>query len=198
MIPFSQPTVFRSIRIVALPAILLAMSLSSCGSKEVQEQDVESTEKEMIIQERNAKKAVLRLGDYEHVDSISQNGHCYEYKITREADDSLGIVVDAEGFRSLDNYITLDIKRDGAPMFSKRFTRRAFKIGISDQEFSQYVLMNMVFDRITTSGLQFIVSVGAGSSDDMFVQYALTVGADGSTNIEPHEMFDEDEITRIN
>mgnify|MGYP004450007367 CR=1 FL=1 len=111
--------------------------------------------------------------------------------------DSVAVILDEDGYRTVDNTISLTINRDGAPMFSRTYARRAFKIGISDADFSQYVLMNMVFDRMTTSGPRFIATLGVGSADDVFVQFALTVGSDGTTNIEQTEMFEEEEIDRF-
>lgn len=187
----------RTAKMWMLPAVLMVALMSSCGEKKNEEKTIEQQEKERVVQERDAKKDIIRMGDYEFVDSLKENGHRYEYKIERVADDSLGVVTDEEGYRTADNAITLTIKRDGAQMFSKRYTRRAFKIGISDEDFKQYVLMNMVYDRMTTSGMQFLVSLGVGSADDMFVQFSLTVGADGSTNIVSREVFDDEEIDRV-
>ena len=57
--------------------------------------------------------------------------------------------------------------------------------------------MNLVFDRITPQGPKFVVSVGEAETDELFVQFALTVGLDGSVEIMRHEMFEEDDIHRM-
>lgn len=131
------------------------------------------------------------MPDFKENKTEKANGHTYAYSIIRTACDSLGIVTDTDGFRTVDNTIQLYITCDGALMFNKTFTRRAFKIGISDDVFRHYVLSNMAFNRMTTSGMQFDVTLSEGSADDMYIPFTLTVGPDGSTNIVQREAFEE-------
>lgn len=187
---------------VSLPAMLLAMNISSCSSCSSDKdagnpEDSVKTEREQFIQASQEKSVVQKMGSYDVTESTSQGGHSYQYRIAREASDSLGIVVDSEGYRWADNAITLSVSCDGAPIFSRRFTRQAFKIGISDAMFSHYVLENIVFDKITPSGPRFVVSVGEAETDDMCVLFDMTIGMDGSVNITRREVFDEEEITRV-
>ena len=150
-----------------------------------------------IAQSIKQKQEIFRMGGYEYVDSILENGHRYEYRISRQPADSSALVVEEEGFKSVDNVITLDVKRDGAPFFSRRLTRTAFQIDVDRNYFQQCILLNLVYDKPTETGLRFIASIGKGSDDDDYVQYAFILGYDGSTNIVHHEFFDEDEIDRM-
>lgn len=182
------------------PSIFLLMTFASCNSCGKQEEEVldyDEMQKEIIMQKHDEKSAINRMGSFDDADSISVDGHRYYYYISRMPDDSLGIVTDSEGYKTVDNAIVLKVKCDGMQIFSRRFTRQDFKAGISNDEFKHYVLMNMVFDRITPSGLRFMVSVGEAETDELFVQFALTIGLNGSINIARHEMFEEAEIHRV-
>ena len=183
--------------IPAAAVMLTFSSCSSCSKQEVEETDYETMRKEMIQQQRDEQHTVNRMGSFEFTDSLTEGGHRYQYTIQRMPDDSLGIVTDSEGFRTVDNAIVLKVKRDGAQIFSRRFTRQAFRSGIDQEEFRHYVLMNLVFDRITPQGPRFVASVGEAETDELFVQFALTVGLDGSVHIARHEMFEEDAIHRM-
>lgn len=174
-----------------------ALAFSACGGKKEETRTQAQIERENVRRDQDERNEIIRFAHTNHTDSVSYNGHRYSYTIERQASDSLGIVTDAEGFRTVNNSITLSVRRDGARIFSHTYTRGAFKIGISDEDFSHYVLMNMVFDRMTPSGPRFAVTVGVGSADDNYVQFALTVAPDGSTNVTRLEVFEEDEIDRF-
>ena len=176
---------------------LASVVFASCGKKQEPEQTVEEIERAIVQQARDEREEIIRMSDFKENGSCQKNGHSYAYTIARTACDSLGIVLDSDGYRTVDNAIQLYITCDGALMFNKTFTRRAFKIGISDESFQHYVLSNMVFSRMTTSGLQFDVTLCEGSDEDYYMQFALTVAPDGSTNIAPLDVFEDDEIDRF-
>lgn len=174
------------------------MLVWACGAKEeIDTRTVEEKEKEIVEKEIVAKKEVVRLREYTQTDSVKGNGHKYVYTIRRQVDRSLGLVTDDEGYRTADNAITLTMKCDGVQVLSRRYTKGNFKMGVEDGDYEQFVLMNMAYDKMTVNGPRFIVCVGVGSSDDMFVQYTLTVDGNGGTKIEPHEFYEDNEINRI-
>lgn len=181
-----------------LSAGLLVLVFSACGKKQ-DEKSAPAESEEQTIQRgvEDDKDRIIRMESIKNSGSESYNGHLYEYSIEVVPDDSLDLVVNGDGIRAVDNCANLTIMRDGVQMYSKHFTRRAFKIGISDEEFSHYVLSSMIFNKMTTSGPQFIVTLGDADSEDVFVQYSLTVGMDGSINIVRTGLFDEDEIDRF-
>lgn len=180
-----------------LALLTVGFMLASCGQKKDEEKTLEDLDREIAQQARDERAEIIRMPNVKENKSLQANGHTYAYSIIRTSCDSLGIVTDSDGFRTVDNSIQLYITRDGALMFNKTFTRRAFKIGISDREFSHYVLSNMAFDRATTSGLQFIVTLCEGSADDLYIPFALTVAPDGSTNIAHVDAFNEEDISRF-
>lgn len=181
----------------AMAILATTLLLGSCGQKQDTEKSQEELDRELVQQARDEREEIIRMPDVRENRTVQANGHTYAYSIVRTACDSLGIVTDSDGFRTVDNSIQLYITRDGQLMFNKTFTRRAFKIGISDREFSHYVLSNMAFDRLTTSGLQFAVTLCEGSADDLYIPFSLTVGPDGSTNIVHADAFNEEDINRF-
>ena len=174
-----------------------ALMLCACGKKQEAEKTTEQIDRERVQQAYDERKEIIRMPDWKENKSETYNGHTYAYTIARTACDSLGIVTDTDGFRTVDNSIQLYITCDGSLLFNRTFTRRAFKIGLSDKEFSHYVLSNMAFHRMTSSGMQFDVTLCEGSADDIYVPFSLTVGLDGSTNITPLEAFEEEDINRF-
>lgn len=178
-----------------LSSFVLVMLVVSCSDKKPK---VEENEKMQFAEQVDHKKETIRLENFKYTDSVKQGGHEYEYTISRTPLDSAKVIVDEEGYKAIDNSLSLTINRDGAQVYSRTFTRGAFKINIDEEEFYHYVLMNMVFDKVVDNGLRFIVSLVDAASNDMFVQYSLVVAFDGtSINITSYDMYDESEISRF-
>lgn len=179
------------------PAIALSL-LASCNSKP----KTEPVDPELVRyeQEKEQKSQVIRLGDYSTSGDVENSGHKYHYTIERQALDTLSVITDDEGFHAYDNRLTLTVQRDGASLYNGTLLRSQFRPYMDADDYRQYVLMNIVFDRFVGAGdLRFIVSLGdAADGGEIFVQFALTIHADGSSTITQHEMYDEDEIDRFN
>lgn len=186
-----------------IPAFKMVLALTMAGmlvvscEKKQEEKNIEEIEKEQVKQATDERAEIIRMPDIKENKSEKYNNHVYDYSIVRTACDSLGIVTDSDGFRTVDNTIQLYVKRDGVLILNKTFTRRSFKIGISDEEFSHYVLSNMSFNRMTPSGIQFDVTLSEGSVDDICIPFSLTVGPDGTINIAPREAFQDEDINRF-
>lgn len=185
--------------ILPLAAITLALGvLTSCGGAKKTGDEIERNDSVVFTIEEKKMDDVIRLDRYEETDSLSGGTHRYGYHFVLEPDDSLGIVTDVDGYKAVDNAVRLSVKRDGKQIYNGRFTRRAFAEGITSEEMSHYVLLNMAFDRWTEQGLRFIVSVGMASADDVYKMFNLVIGADGSASIKPRDaFFDSDEIDRL-
>lgn len=179
-----------------LPAIALAL-FASCNNKP----KTETVDPELIEfeQEKEQKSQIIKLGDYSISEDAQGEGHNYHYSITRQSLDSLGVVTNEDGYQAYDNKLSISVTRDGGLLYSSNLTRAQFRPYMSAEDYNQYILMNAVFDRIAGSDVCFIVSLGdAADGGELFVQFALTVHADGTSSIAPREMYDEDEIDRVN
>lgn len=180
-----------------LSAIVIAL-LASCNSKP----KTEPVDSELIQfeHEKEQKSQIIKLGDYTTSGSAESNAHQYHYTIERQSLDSLGVVTNDDGYQAYDNRLILTVQRDGSTLYHGTLLRTQFRPYMEAEDYRQYVLMNIVFDRILSDGdLRFIVSLGdAADGGELFVQFALTIHADGSSTISHHEMYDEDEIDRFN
>lgn len=178
-------------------ATIAVALLASCNSKP----KTEPVDPELIQfeQEKEQKSQIIKLGDYTASDDVQAGGHSYHYTIERQALDTLGVITNDEGFRAYDNRLTLSVQRDGAPLYNTTLVRSQFRPYMDADDYRQYVLMNIVFDRALVGGdLRFIVSLGdAADGGEIFVQFALTIHVDGTSTITYHEMYDEDEIDRF-
>lgn len=183
-------------RYYILSLILAAVLVAACKhTPKVEEQDADLVQFEL---EREQKSEIVRLGDYTVTDSLRGGGHQYQYTITRSALDTLGVVTDEDGYRAYDNTLSLRVLRDGALLYQNTFVRSMFRSYLSASDYNQYILMNMVPERVVGDDVRFIISLGdGGSNGEVFVQYALDIHSDGSTTISHHEMFEEDEIDRF-
>lgn len=181
----------------AMAAVLTAL-FSSCGAKTPDDNGMERNDSVVFTMEQTKMADVIRFERYEETDSLSGGTHRYSYHFVLEPVDSLGIITDTDGYKAVDNALRLTVRRDGQQVFNGRFTRRAFTEGISSEEMSHYILLNMAFDRWTEQGLRFTVSVGMASADDVYRMFNLIIGPDGSASIKPREeFFDNDEIDRL-
>ena len=176
-------------------SFLFVVLVVSCSDKKAKEEEYE---KMQFAEQKDHKSETIRMDAFKYTNSIKNGGHDYEYTISRTPLDSAKVIVDAEGYKAIDNSLSLEISRDGGQIYSRNFTRGAFKINIDEEEFNHYVLMNMVFDKVVDNGLRFIVSLVDAASNDMFVQYSLVVAFDGSSiNITSYDMYDESDIDRF-
>ena len=177
-----------------LGLLLFCAVLSGCGSKN----KAQAEEEEYSTPERpeDNHNTIIELNKFHVTESVQMNGHTYDYTIDRIPLDSV-IITDEEGYKTRDNNIELTILQDGAPFFQRRFSRSAFHIHVDENYYHQCILLGMNFDRITEYGLRFVASIGKGSDSEDYKPYSVTVGADGSTNITEHDLYDADEVSRF-
>lgn len=180
---------------ILFATIALAL-LASCNNKP----KTEPVDPELIEfeQEKEQKSQIIKLGDYSTSGDVEAGGHTYHYTIERQSLDSLGVVTNNDGYQAYDNRLSLMVARNGASLYNSTLTRSQFRPYMGAEDYNQYILMNIVFDRVLGTDLRFIVSLGdAADGGELFVQFALTIHADGTSTITQHEMYDEDELDRI-
>ena len=109
-------------------------------------------------------------------------GHKYNIDIRREADNTLPTLADDTGNPCLDNYVQIDIRRDDAPMFSRRFTKEAFLDLLSADDRKHCALQGIAFDRIEGENLIFGAQLGKPGSDSGPI-FILTITPSGMVDI---------------
>ena len=90
----------------------LLMLMTACGdsANKVQESASNETEQEDTNQ-------IQKMRDYKYDSDISWNGGTYHYCVERQVDDSLDFVTDDTGERYADNYIVLEVTKNGQAFF---------------------------------------------------------------------------------
>ena len=109
-------------------------------------------------------------------------GHKYNIDIRREADSTLPTLTDDAGNTCFDNHVQIDIRRDDAPMFSRRFTKEAFLDFLSADDRKQCALQGIAFDRIEGENLIFGAQLGKPGSDSGPI-FILTITPSGMVDI---------------
>lgn len=169
---------------------LLIPVFCSCIDNKGQKDDQSSTVTEKLA-------SVHRMKDYDLTDSVRMGNHLFVYTIHREADDSLKAVVDENGDKYLDNYYDLTILRDGAKIFSHRFTKFSFGSQLDDSFRKNGILDGFRFMLAKEGKLTFGVCVSFPESD-MSEPFVLIIGPDGSFTLEPDTAPDiEEEDTSV-
>ena len=169
---------------------LLIPVFCSCNNKEGQKegQNACATEQQTTVH---------RMNDYDLTDSVTMGSHLFVYKIHREADDSLKVVVDENGDKFIDNYYDLTIHRDGTNFFRRRFTKLSFGSQLDETFRINGILDGFRFMSAKEGKLTFGVCVSFPESD-MSEPFVLTIGPDGSFTLEPDTAPDiEEEDTSV-
>ena len=161
------------------------ISLSSCTKQK--------TETQEAIQTEQVPDEIHWMDNYEYTDSLMQGSHKVVYAITRQADDSLAIVVGEDGAKFKDNRYNLEITKDERTLFCRSFTKADFRSMLS-KEFQSYGIMDgLRFNHAEDGKLYFNTCVSYPESD-MSCPFILTIGPDGSYTITPDTTLDEDDI----
>lgn len=162
----------------------LLILMAACGSRSNKENE---SDLETVANEDTGQ--VQEMRDYEYSSDISWNGATYHYRVERQADDSLAYVTDDMGTRYADNYIVLEITRNGQSFFKKTFRKKQFSDFLNDDFKKQAILEGMAFDRADETGLRFSVSVSYPMSD-MYIPLLITIARDGTYQVQRDPVLD--------
>jgi len=156
---------------------------SSCKQKK--------TEKQETVQVEQTVNEVRSLPDYAYTDSLMQGSHVVVYTITSQSDDELPAVVDEDGVTFKDSRWSLEIVKDGKPLFNRSFSKADFRNSLPG-DFQKYGIMDgMRFNRSEEGKLYFNTCISLPDSD-MSCPFILTIGPDGSYTIATDTSFEED------
>lgn len=164
----------------AFAALLI---VASCGKK----QEVQSEPEP--VEEVKAGPSINRLPEYHFTDSVQVGQRTYVYTLHREASDSLGSVRDEYGDHYVNTFYKLDIKRNGAQFYSKRFTKQTLAGKLSADFMKNGILDGFRFFRVDDGKLVFSLCVSYPESD-LSSPFLLTIGPDGSSEITKDEYMD--------
>ncbi len=129
---------------------------------------------------------------YYHVcDTDTVGDNIYVYEITREANDSLPMVVDDWG-TSKDNTISLTLSRNGHRYYSRTFTKQLFQSSLDTSFYAHSILDGIRFLRtVKGQGMVFSLAISQPNSD-MTMAFSVTVADDGNVSFAKEEVMDVD------
>lgn len=137
---------------------------------------------------------IRSLPDYAYTDSLTQGSHKIVFSITSAADSSLKVVEDEDGIKFMDNRFRLEIKKDGAKLFDRSFSKADFKSHLPN-DFQKYGIMDGMRFHHAEEGKLFFSTCVSFPDSDMSCPFILTIGPDGSYSIVPDTSEpDEDEL----
>ena len=162
----------------------LLMLMTACGdsANKVQESASNETEQEDTNQ-------IQKMRDYKYDSDISWNGGTYHYCVERQVDDSLDFVTDDTGERYADNYIVLEVTKNGQDFFKHTFRKKQFTDFLTEDFKKHAILEGMAFDRADEQGLRFSVSISYPMSD-MYIPLLITIARDGTYQIQRDPVLD--------
>lgn len=165
--PSGHTNTCNKLDIMKKTSLILALALpllAACGNKSEQASgtsiDTTTTAEPATSPTPEGADAPWSYQTEQHV-----GGHKYNIDIRREADSELPTVTDDAGNPCLDNHVQIDIRRDDAPMFSRRFTKEAFLDFLTADDRKQCVLQGIAFDRIEGENVLFGAQLGKPGSD---------------------------------
>ncbi len=133
-----------------------------------------------------------RAKEFHLIDTVKLGSKMYVYQLDRVSSDSLGIVTDENGEKFVDNFYQLNIKRNGAPFFDKRFTKNLLAPQLDKGFKKNGILDGFRFIAAKEGQLFFSLCVSYPESD-MSAPFILTIGPDGSYSLRPDNMMDLEE-----
>jgi len=166
---------------------LLLFSSVSCKSKK----DEEASETKAFQLEDTGIEGIQRMQPYKNEQKVLVKGNDYQISIERIPSDSLSKVQNTTGTTFLDNKITLRITRGkGEKVFSRTFTKHSFSSLIGADFLSKSILEGIVFDQVSSNGLQFAASV-CYPQTDLYIPLSITVTTDGKMSVKKEELLEE-------
>ena len=168
-----------------LYGVVLMAALAACKG-ETKAPSYEAKRDSMLAETRHPQTE--RMSDYNYTAPLEWP-YADAYSISRRASDSLGVVIDADGSRYVNNSIRLALNQGSHNLFAHTYTKADFASMGDADFFRRAILDGMAFDGITDDGVRFIASIGV-PMDDEYVQFAITISHDGSSTIEPTEIID--------
>lgn len=135
-----------------------------------------------------------RMLDYDYTDTVQMGTQNLVYSLHREADDSLGIVVDETGARYVDNFYMLSVACDGQTLFENRFTKGNFASCLGEGFKTYGILDGFRFIEAKDGKLVFGACVSYPESD-MLSPFLVTVDvSSGTFTVDKDNVLDVEEM----
>ncbi len=167
-----------------------ALLITSCSEKKdnpiqtpANDTAIESTTPQGIVEERSR----------EIIDTIDWQGAKTIITINRKPDAEGGTVKDESNVEYRNNFVTLQISKNGNTIVDKRFTKSDFHGYIDENVYNKYLLEGFVFDKVVKGTLVFAASVANPTQEDEYVPFKIEVSSNGNVSIAKDNGVDSDD-----
>ncbi|MCD7901699.1 MAG: DUF4738 domain-containing protein [Bacteroides sp.] len=162
--------------LLVIPVIVI---VGACSNKD---SSLKIDDKRVLMQNTTDEGGLQRMQVSESTETVTFNGKQYRLSLRRMPDDDLPKVRSEVGDLFVDNAITLRIKRGNEKIVDKTFTKNSFSSVVSASFLKKAILEGMVYDKITSRGIVFAVSVSYPQTD-LYIPISVTVDSSGKIAI---------------
>ncbi len=160
--------------------IVCLLCLTSCGGKDKNAPDTEADSIQTAAQRPGG---IVEDTPWHNENSVTWNGHTYQYVLNRAADKSLPTVKDELGQPYYDNSVTLNVKRDGEVFVARKFTKEDFADFLTKDYQTNAALLGLAFDKVADDGLHFGAMIGYAGSMEGGMLFTVVLASDGTVSI---------------
>lgn len=164
----------------------LTTMVACTGNKDTTKHD----ETRIVLKDSVDSQGVQRMQPSKMEQTITFKGKDYQSFVNRVPGDSLARVKNDMGDVFVDNTITLRLTRGNEKVFNKTFTKHNFSSLIGADFMKHAILEGMVFDKTTSQGFVYAVSVSYPQTD-LYIPISVTITPDGKMSMVKEELMEE-------
>lgn len=172
---------------IVVSAIFLLLFSAACTSGN---KDGKRDNTRVLMENVTDEQGVQRMQASTFNETVEHKGKSFKITLSRVPDDNLPMVQSEVGDMFVDNRITLHIVQGGKDIYRKSFTKQDFATLIGNQFLKKAILEGMVFDKETSQGLLFAVSVSYPQTD-LFFPITITISENGKMSMKKEEVDEE-------
>jgi hypothetical protein len=175
----------KNIILFALPLMMLC----GCGTN--------NSDKDNSVgytQTNDQENVLHRLPELYVQDTFRLGGNTYSWVIDRKPCDSLDVVTDEMGNKYVDNLLSVSVKKNSQPLFSRTFKKKDFRHHLDAEFMSQSILDGCRFIEVHEGMVIFSLAVSYPDSD-MSRPFKLNIGPDGSHLIVKDDTMEDEYST---
>lgn len=162
--------------LLVIPVIVI---VGACSSKD---SSLKIDDKRVLMQNTTDQGGVQRMQVSENSETVTFKGKEYRLSVRRTPDDDLPKVKSEVGDLFVDNQIALRITQGSEKIVDKVFTKDSFSSVVSASFLKKAILEGMVYDKTTSQGIVFAVSVSYPQTD-LYIPISVTVDGSGKVSI---------------
>lgn len=167
--------------------VLGSLVVSGCFNKgnEAKKEDTR-----VLMRDSIDSQGVQRMQASKNKQTVVFKGKEYQSDVQRIPNDSLPRVKNEMGDVFVDNTITLRLTQGNERIFYKTFTKRDFSSLVNEEFMKNAILEGMVFDKVTSNGLVYAVSISYPQTD-LYFPISVTITSNGKMTMKKDELMED-------